>query len=461
MAQAIAIDESRAINPRATLIMALLSFALITLDTFMINVALPHIRTDLNTSASGMLWVVNGYTLMFAAVMLPAGVLADRLGASKAFSIGLLGFLLAAIACAISPTISVLITARFLLGSSAAMMLPSSMAMLRDAFPNPTERARAIAIWAMGGAGASATGPLIAGVMLEWGWRYIFLLYIPICLVMLWMLRGAPVSMPTRATFHLPSQLATTIGMLTLVFGMIRGGTESFTDSQAIIAFVIAAISFTVFARLQISVQHPLIPREMLQSRSALAAIAVGMAFVILFYGLIFLLSLYLQDVRDKSALETGAVFVPMAVVSIGVNAIAARFAEQFGLRRVIGFGIFLVALGLAAIAMFASEVTPFQLSLLALPLGLGGALAMPVATAWLVNSVPNDVVGTASGLLNTCRQACAAMAIAVFGVLVTQTRSFEFGMRISLLIGVVSLLGAIAAVIWSRPRGIDQVTAS
>ena len=454
MAQAIAIDESRAINPRATLIMALLSFALITLDTFMINVALPHIRTDLDTGASGMLWVVNAYTLMFAAVMLPAGVLADRLGASKAFSIGLVGFLLAAIACAIAPGIGVLITARFLLGSSAAMMLPSSMAMLRDAFPNPTERARAIAIWAMGGAGASATGPLIAGVMLEWGWRYIFLLYIPICVVMLWMLRGAPQSMPTRSTFHLPSQLATTIGMLTLVFGMIRGGTVGFTDPLTISAFGVAVIAFAVFARLQSTVERPLIPNVVLQSKSALASIAVGMAFVISFYGLIFLLSLYLQDVRAKSALETGAVFVPMAVVSIGVNAVAARAAERFGLRRVIAFGILLVAIGLAAIAAFASSVTPFQLSLLALPLGLGGALAMPVATAWLVNSVPNDVVGTASGLLNTCRQACAAMAIAVFGVLVTQSRSFEYGMRISLVIGVIALLGAISAVIWSRSDG-------
>lgn len=461
MSQAIAIDQPRAINPRATLIMALLSFALITLDAFMINVALPHIRTDLDTGAGGMLWVVNGYTLMFAAVMLPAGVLADRLGASKAFSIGLFGFLASAIACAIAPNIGVLILARFLLGSSAAMMLPSSMAMLRDAFPNRTERARAIAIWAMGGAGASATGPLIAGVMLEWGWRYIFLMYIPICLVMLWMLRGAPVSIPTRSSFHLPSQLAVTIGMLTLVFGMIRGGTEGFTEPLAIVAFAVAIVAITVFAWLQSTVPHPLIPHEVLQSRSALASIAVGMAFVISFYGLIFLLSLYLQDVRDKSALETGAVFVPMALVSIAVNAIAARAAERFGLRRVIVFGIMLVAIGLASISVSAANVTPFQLSLLAFPLGLGGALAMPVATAWLVNSVPEDVVGTASGLLNTCRQASAAIAIAIFGVLVTQTRSFEFGMRISLLIGVVSLLCAIAAVVWSRSDGNRTVSTS
>lgn len=144
-------------------------------------------------------------------------------------------------------------------------------------------------------------------------------------------------------------------------------------------------------------------------------------------------------------------VFLPMAAVSMGVNAIAARAAERFGMHRVIGLGIGLVAIGLAGVAVFASSVTPFELSIIALPLGLGGALAMPVATAWLVNSVPDDVVGTASGLLNTCRQACAAMAIAVFGVLVTQTRSFEFGMRISLMIGVAALCASIVAVVWSR----------
>lgn len=388
---------------------------------------------------------------MFAALMLPAGVLADRLGASRAFTIGLVGFLLAAIACAAAPNIGMLILGRFLLGSSAAMMLPSSMAMLRDAFPIPKERARAIALWAMGGAGASAGGPLIAGLILQTGWRMIFMLYIPICLLMLWMLRQAPPSRPTRSAFHLPSQIATVIGMLTLVFGMIRGGIDGFTDPLALGAFGVAIVAFSIFAHMQVTVEHPLIPQEVLRSRSAVAAIAVGMAFVVAFYGLIFLLSLYLQDVRGQSALETGVVFVPMAVVSVVVNVFAARAAERFGLRRVIVLGISLVIIGLGSVAILAPMVSVYELALAAIPLGLGGALAMPVATAWLVNSVPDDVVGTASGLLNTCRQACAAIAIAVFGVLVTQSSSFEFGLRMSLIIGIIGLFGAIAAVIWSR----------
>src|SRR5699024_4524642 len=129
------------------------------------------------------LWVINGYTIMFAALMLPAGVLADRLGASRAFRYGLIGFLSGAAVCVLAPTIGVLIAGRFVLGTSAAMMLPSSMAMLRDAFPEPKERARAISIWAMGGAGASASGPLFAGLILESGWRMIFVLYLPISMV--------------------------------------------------------------------------------------------------------------------------------------------------------------------------------------------------------------------------------------------------------------------------------------
>lgn len=451
MTEAIAIDRSDVVNPRATLVAALLSFSLITLDTFMINVALPHIREDLNSGVGGMLWVINGYTIMFAALMLPAGVLADRLGASRAFTFGLIGFLISAVVCTLAPTIGVLIFGRFLLGSSAAMMLPSSMAMLRDAFPVPKERARAIAIWAMGGAGASASGPLFAGLILESGWRLIFMLYLPISLVILWLLQQAPPSRPTRSAFHLPSQLVVCVGMLGFVFGLIRGGINGFTDPLALTAFIVAVIAFAAFARMQSTVQTPLIPQEVLRSKSALASIAVGMAFVISFYGLIFLLSLYLQDVRGRSALETGVVFLPMAVVSIGVNAIAARAAERFGLRRVIIFGMGLVMIGLAFVAIFAPSVSTYQLAIVAIPLGLGGALAMPVATAWLVNSVPDDVVGTASGLLNTCRQACAAMAIAIFGVLVTQSRSFEFGMRISLTIGILALIAAVVAVIWSR----------
>lgn len=451
MAKAIVIEQSGVVNPRATLAAALLSFSLITLDMFMVNVALPHIREDLDSGVGGMLWVINGYTIMFAALMLPAGVLADRLGASRAFKYGLIGFLGAAMVCFMAPTIGVLIAGRFLLGSSAAMMLPSSMAMLRDAYPQPKERARAIAIWAMGGAGASASGPLFAGLILESGWRMIFMLYLPISVVILWLLRSAPASRPTLSAFHLPSQIVVCIGMLGFIFGLIRGGINGFTDPLPLIAFVVAIVAFALFTRMQSTVHTPLIPHEILRSRSALASIAVGMAFVISFYGLIFLLSLYLQDVRGRSALETGVVFLPMAVLSIGVNAIAARAAERFGLRRVIVIGMVLVMIGLAFVAIFAPSVSTYQLAIVAMPLGLGGALAMPVATAWLVNSVPDDLVGTASGLLNTCRQACAAMSIAIFGVLVTQSRSFEFGMRISLMIGITALIGAVLAVVWSR----------
>lgn len=459
MAHAVSIQSEVATNPRATLAAALLSFSLITLDMFMVNVALPHIREDLNSGVGGMLWVINGYTIMFAALMLPAGVLADRLGASRAFRYGLIGFLSGAAVCVLAPTIGVLIAGRFVLGTSAAMMLPSSMAMLRDAFPEPKERARAISIWAMGGAGASASGPLFAGLILESGWRMIFVLYLPISMVIFWLLRMAPPSRPTVSAFHLPSQITVCIGMLALVFGLIRGGVDGFTDPLSLAAFVVAVIAFAIFSRMQATVDVPLIPEAVLRSRSALASITVGMAFVIAFYGLIFLLSLFLQDVRGRSALETGVVFLPMAVVSMGVNAIAARLAERFGLRRIIVLGMMLVIIGLASVAVFAPTVSTYQLAVVAIPLGLGGALAMPVATAWLVNSVPNEVVGTASGLLNMCRQACAAMAIAVFGVLVTQTRSFEFGMRISLMIGAVALVGAALAVVWSRDDRSPSIT--
>lgn len=451
MAAVIAFENDQSINPRATLLVATLSFALITLDTFMVNVALPHIRVDLESGVGGMLWVVNGYTIMFAALMLPAGVLADRLGASRAFSIGLVGFLIAAIACTLAPSIGLLIASRFLLGSSAAMMLPSSMAMLRDAYPNRKERARAISLWAMGGAGASASGPLIAGLILETGWRWIFVLYIPLCLVMLLMLRQAPGSQPSRADFHLPSQIATCVGMLTLVYGMIRGGVDGFTHPWALGAFAVAVVAFAIFARYQRTVPHPLIPQEVIRSRPAIAAIAVGMGFVVAFYGLIFLMSLYLQDERGLSALETGAVFVPMAVISVVFNAVAARAAERYGIRRMIIFGLTLVIGGLSTLAIITPHVSTLWMAVAGIPLGVGGSLAMPVATAWLVNSVPDSIVGTASGLLNTFRQACAAMAIAIFGLLISQSSSFEYGMRISMFIGVTALAGAIGMVVWSR----------
>ena len=189
-------------SPRRALAAALLGFFIITLDALVISVALPAIRDALGGGISGLQWVLDGYTLPFAALLLLAGTLADRIGARWAFSVGLVIFTVSSAACAFAPTLGVLIAARFVQGAGAAMMTPASLALIGEAYPDPKEKARAIGLWAIGGAVASVAGPLIGGALTALSWRLIFLINLPVGAVTLWLLLGIPHSRRRKRPFQ-------------------------------------------------------------------------------------------------------------------------------------------------------------------------------------------------------------------------------------------------------------------
>src|SRR5215210_889831 len=161
-------------GPGLALAAALLGFFVITLDAVVVNVALPAIRSDLGGGMTGLQWVVDGYTLMFAALLLSSGSLSDRIGARRAFGVGLALFVTASVACGLAPSLGALVVARFIQGAAAAVMMPSSMALIGQAYPDPAKRARAVAMWAMGGAVASSSGPVLGGLLTLISWRMIF-----------------------------------------------------------------------------------------------------------------------------------------------------------------------------------------------------------------------------------------------------------------------------------------------
>src|SRR5918912_151744 len=168
-----------------TLVVAIMGFFIVTFDAVVVNVALPTIRTDLGGGITGLQWVVDGYTLMFAALLLTSGALSDRIGARRAFTAGLVVFILASLACGLAPNMIGLVIARFVQGSAAALMMPASMALIGQAYPSGAERARAVAFWAVGGSIASSSGPVLGGLLTLASWRLIFLINVPIGLVAL------------------------------------------------------------------------------------------------------------------------------------------------------------------------------------------------------------------------------------------------------------------------------------
>ncbi len=436
-------DRNR--HAAATLIAALLGFFTITLDAVVVNVTLPTIRHDLGGGVAGLEWVVDGYTLMFAALLLTAGSLADRLGAKRAFGGGMVLFVLASVACGLAPTLSLLVGARFVQGAAAAAMMPASMALIRQAYHDPRARARAVGIWAMGGAVASSSGPVLGGVLTLIDWRLIFFINVPVGVIALLLLARTSASERRPAPFDPIGQFTGVMAMGGWTFGAIEAGSRGFTDSAVVFAFVVAAVSLFAFIRSQGVVAHPMLPLELFRSRTVTVVTATGFAFMVGYFGLPFVVSLFLQQHLGLDALHTGVVFLPMMLVGLVLTPFSARIAERFGRRSVIVTGLGLMTAGLAAVGLLPATAPLWLLSALMVLVGLGGPTVAPPATAVLLDTVPHHQAGVAAGLFNTSRQVGGALAVAVFGGLLTNPDTLTRGVHVSLLIAAaVTALTAI-----------------
>jgi MFS transporter, DHA2 family, methylenomycin A resistance protein len=440
---------------RLILVAAVIGFFIVTLDALAVNVALPSIHHAFGGGISGLQWVVDAYTLAFAGLLLWAGALSDRVGASRAFTAGAGMFAAASAACGLAPSLGWLVTARFVQGSAAAVLMPASMALLSHAFPEGPDRARAVGLWAMGGVAASTSGPLLGGLLTLVSWRLIFFINLPAgAAAVVLAARMAP-SPRRRASFDWAGQLTGVAAMGALTYGAIQAGAAGFAAPQVLAGFAVAVVSLAGFLAVEARAAHPMVPLGLFRSRNISVPVGVGFAFVVGFYGLPFVMSLYLQQVRHLSPFATGAVFVPMALLGGVLTPFSARLAERIGPRTVIGGGLTVMAVGLALLAVVSPTAPTWALALLMVPVGLAGPAVMPPVTAVLLNSVPGQQAGTVSGVFNTSRQVGGALAVAVFGALLTRQPDLASGLRTSLLVAAAVALGAMATtgLLASRPH--------
>ncbi|MFD7504293.1 MFS transporter [Streptomyces sp. NPDC059850] len=441
-------------RPVVTLAAAVLGFFVITLDATIVNVALPSIRDALGGGITGLQWVVDGYTLMFAALLLSAGALSDRIGARRAFAGGLVLFVLASVACGLAPSLPILVAARVVQGIGAAVTMPTSMALVRQAFPDPARRAHAVGVWAMGGAMAAAAGPVLGGVLSLLSWRMIFWSNLPVGVITLLLLSRTPHS-PTRpAPFDWIGQITGILAMGGLTFGAIEAGEAGFTAPQVLGALGLAVLSSAAFVTAQAKGTHPMVPLELFRATTVVIATGIGFAFMVGFYGLPFLFSLSFQQQHGLSALAAGIAFLPMMLLSACLTPFAARIAERTGPRVPIIAGLALMTAGSVALALVPDSTPVWGSALLLIPVGLAGPLVMPPTTALLLEHVPVHQTGTASGVFNTSRQIGGALAVAVFGALISAPDGFEYGLRASLLLtAAVALVAALAAIRMTSAR--------
>jgi EmrB/QacA subfamily drug resistance transporter len=434
------------VRATAALTAALLGFFVITLDATIVNVALPSIRDTLGGQISGLQWIVDGYTVAFAALLLTCGSLADRLGARTAFGAGLVLFTAASLACALVGTLPQLVAARVAQGAGAAMIAPATMALIRHGYPDSAARARAIGIWTMGGAVATLSGPFAGGVLCELSWRWIFLINVPVGALALMLLTKTAASPRHRVPFDWIGQITAMLAMGALTLAFIEAGPRGLSDPLVLTAFVAAAVSAIAFITAQSRVAHPMVPVTLFRTPNVRSAVVIGFAFMVAYYGTPFLYSLYFQQVRGLTPMITGVVFIPMALLGGALNPLSAWMVQRAGLQACVISGLAVMIAGLVALAIVPSSTPTGVLAVLLILVGVGGPSVMPPTMAALLDFVDADHSGTASGVFNTSRQLGGALAIAVFGTLLSTADSFESGLRVSLVIAAVVTAGAVFA---------------
>jgi MFS transporter, DHA2 family, methylenomycin A resistance protein len=426
-----------------------LGYGVVQLDVTIVNTALHSIGTSLGGGVSELQWVVSTYTIAFAALILTAGALGDRIGAKRMFMAGFSVFTIASLACALAPTSVILIVARAAQGVGAAILVPNSLALLSHAYPDEKERGRAVGIWAAGASLALTAGPLAGGALIALvGWRSIFLVNLPIGLAGLWLTwRYATDTPRTHHELDLPGQAAA-IGLLGILAGaIIEGGRVGWGNLWVLTGFAAFAIVSALFLLQERRARQPMLPLSLFKHRMFALTSLVGLLVNVAFYGLIFVLSLYFQQVNGLSPFATGLAFVPMMGAVLPVNLLAPRLAERFGAPAVIAAGALLAAVGCVALLGIGRDTSYWAICAQLLAMGGGLGLLVPPLTSTLLGSVEKSRSGIAAGVLNSTRQTGSVLGVALFGALIGPSNAFLFGARVALIISALLLIGAAATI--------------
>jgi MFS transporter, DHA2 family, methylenomycin A resistance protein len=422
-----------------------LGFGVVQLDVTIVNTALSSIGASLG-GISDLQWVVSAYTIAFAALILTAGTLGDRTGAKRIFIAGFAVFTFASAACAFAPNAWILIVARAIQGAGAAILIPNSLALLNHSYPDETQRGRAVGIWAAGASLALTAGPLAGGGLVALvGWRSIFFVNLPIGLIGLWLTWRYAGETPRSPQRHidLPGQGAAIGALGCLAAAIIEAGVVGWTDIRILLGFVACAALALLFILRECRTPQPMLPLAFFRRKTFSAAALVGLLVNAAFYGIIFVLSLYFQQINGLSPLATGLAFLPMMAAVLIVNLFAARAAERLGTNTAIVIGAAVAALGCIGLVWidYATDYAKIAWQMVAMGGGLG--LIVPPLTSMLLGSVEKANSGVAAGVLNATRQTGSVLGVALFGSLVSHKNVFVAGTRMSLLISAILFLSA------------------
>jgi EmrB/QacA subfamily drug resistance transporter len=395
---------------------------MIMLDNTVVNVALPSIEKDLHISISELEWIVTAYALVFAALLITGGKLADLFGRRRIFVIGLVIFTASSLACGLATSAGMLIGARAVQGIGAALMNPATLSIITATFP-PKQRGQAIGIWAGVSALALAIGPLCGGVIVDnIGWNWIFFVNVPVGV--LGIVVSQLVIRESRDTSHeqsvdVPGLLTSGAGLFALSYALIEGNRHGWASGEILGLFAASVVLLVAFVLVEHRQRLPMLDLSLFRIGSFVGANVVALLVSLGMFGVFFFVSLYVQNILGYSPTRAGATFLPMTVLIILIAPMAGKASDRVGGRWLMGGGMTLLGISL----LFYQRVglhTTFWTLLPAMVLGgVGMAMTMSPMTSTAMGSVPVDKAGVGSGVLNSFRQVGGSLGIALMGAIV------------------------------------------
>jgi EmrB/QacA subfamily drug resistance transporter len=399
-----------------------LSLLTISLDNTILNVAIPALENDLHASTSQLQWVIDGYTLVFAGLLLTTGSLGDRFGRRGALTIGLSIFGTGSLLSAFAGSATQLIFTRALMGVGAALIMPATLSLLTNVFSDSRERGRAIGAWAAVAGGAGSIGPVLGGFLLgHFWWGSVFLINVPVVIVALVAGRYLlPMSRdPAAPRLDPVGALLSVTGLVALLWSIIEAPTKGWSNTTVIGGFLVGALLVAGFVSWELHTDHPMLDVRFFRNRRFSAANAgITMVYFAMF-GSMFLVTQYLQTVLGYSPLQAGLRMLPAAGVMLVTAPLAPRLVERVGTKLVVGGGLIVAAVGLVAMSRVPVSDGYNHLLLAMALMTMGMGLVMAPATESIMGSLPPSKAGVGSAMNDTTRQMGGALGVAIIGSIV------------------------------------------
>lgn len=423
---------------------ACLAYGMVILDTTVLNVALPSIAAQTGATPAQQPWIVDSYVLVLTALLLAGGGLIDRFGATRIFRLGIVVFALSSAACAATGSPQLLIAARAVQGTGAAMLIPATLAIVAHTFAEPAARGRAIAIIATVTASPQAFGPTLGGVLVSTlGWRSIFLLNVPVAVAAYLLARRLPPTTAHQRRLDLPG-----VALVALALGALTYGLITLTQSPkgplitAAVALVVAVTAGIAFVFVENRSALALLPREVLRAPAVNFYVLTGTFMFMLFYGALYAANLYLQNVQHLGPLQTGLLLLPAGIPVFVLPILVSRLTRGIDPVIVTASGVAVSALGAATALLAGFHITPTVPTIVVslLLVGIGFGIAAPPHLTLTISNAPAGSTGVVSALANAGRQSGYLFGVALVGTAAINVAGFQTANWLTAAAGVAAL---------------------